>query len=106
MSQLELFDLDEHLGLVEKQQSKKLSVSQRDDLLMALRREPWLTVQSEILKNINGRLFKLSTLDLTKEQALIAASKEQGVVMGLRMFFDIVQDLLANAENEEGKDAD
>lgn len=96
-----ILDLDEHLDLVDKQ-SASLGAAEADDLLVILRRRPVLVLQKQILLRINGQLNRLAATDLSKEGALLEAARTQGVIQGLRHFFDIAAELLSEAEPEGG----
>lgn len=92
------FSVDELMAEIEKFHTNALTVEQADMLTKSLFSPAFLRLQKEIILTINGAMNRLSTIDLTKDQALLDVAKLQGTITGLRAFFDLATELLNAAE--------
>lgn len=98
---MSVLNLDAHLAFIERDTREELTVAEASTLEIDLKRTPWVVVQKHILQVINGKLQFLSTLDLSKENAMLTAARLQGEIAGLRTFFDIAADLLSKSQEKE-----
>lgn len=95
--------IEQLLAAIDKETKRRLHPSEAADLELALSRRPMTVLGAIINEQINGQLNRLATIRLGEEGAMLEASRVQGVIQGLRQFFEIAVELVGDTEEAERK---